>query len=374
MPTLTFHLEAPVAKTARVLQLAGLFDIPPADRSSRSWTVDVPAPNADWQVGLIVGPSGSGKSTLARAAFGDALIGGYEWPADKAVVDGFPADLSVKDVTAALSSVGFSSPPSWVRPFRCLSNGEQFRATLARALCDPRPLVVVDEFTSVVDRTVARIGSAAVAKTVRRQPGKRFVAVTCHDDVAEWLCPDWVIDMPNGTLTRRALRRPPIELEVRRVRAAAWDTFKHHHYLDASLHPSATCFAAFWQGRPVAFASAIHCPGRVCWWREHRTVCLPDYQGVGIGNALSDFVAGVMRCLGKPYRSTTAHPAIIRHRAKSPLWRMTRPPSLGGRHEPNKSGITLGRTRATERFTAGFEYVGPPRPDDARSLLKIQRV
>ena len=88
---------------------------------------------------------------------------------------------------------------------------------MARALCDPAPLVVIDEFTSVVDRTVAQIGSAAVAKAVRRTSGKQVVAVTCHYDVEEWLCPDWVVEMPNGNFARRSLRRPPIELEVARV-------------------------------------------------------------------------------------------------------------------------------------------------------------
>jgi transcriptional regulator with GAF, ATPase, and Fis domain len=58
------------------------------------------------------------------------------------------------------------------------------------------PLVAFDEFTSVVDRNVARIGSAAVAKAIRSgQIRCRFVAVTCHYDIIDWLAPDWIIDM-----------------------------------------------------------------------------------------------------------------------------------------------------------------------------------
>src|SRR5690606_28713055 len=108
---------------------------------------------------------------------------------DKSVVDAFPRGMSISDVTQLLSAVGFSSPPSWLRPFRCLSNGEQFRATLARTLAKPDKLVAVDEFTSVVGRDAARFGALAVAKTVRRQ-GRQFVAATCHDDVEAWLQPD----------------------------------------------------------------------------------------------------------------------------------------------------------------------------------------
>jgi ABC-type lipoprotein export system ATPase subunit len=368
--TVTFAVSVPVVKTARMLQVSGIFDLPLTERSEHTWSVNLPLDEEVWQIGLIVGPSGSGKSTLAREVFGDSLVAGYDWPVDESVVDGFPAELSIRDITSALSSVGFSTPPAWLRPFRCLSNGEQFRATLARALLDPRRLVVVDEFTSVVDRTVAQIGSAAVAKAVRHQPTRQFVAATCHADVEEWLCPDWVIEMPSGSFTRRLLRkRPAIELQIYRVNRSAWNRFKHHHYLNTVLNPAAVCFVAFWRSRPVAFASALPAPGRVTCWREHRTVCLPDFQGVGIGNALSEFVAGVMKATGKPYRSTTANPAMIRHRLRSPLWRMTRGPGTRiGWDGKAGTGVAkhLNQTRASNRLTVGFEYIGPKRVEDAR--------
>jgi ABC-type ATPase with predicted acetyltransferase domain len=47
---------------------------------------------------------------------------------------------------------------------------------------------VVDEFTSVVDRQVAQIGSHAVPKLVRREERKPMVA-TCHYDVLDSLQP-----------------------------------------------------------------------------------------------------------------------------------------------------------------------------------------
>ncbi len=64
------------------------------------------------------------------------------------------------------------------------------------------PIIAFDEFTSVVDRNVARIGSAAIAKGIRKhQILCRFVAVTCHYDILDWLTPDWVIDMADREFT-----------------------------------------------------------------------------------------------------------------------------------------------------------------------------
>jgi energy-coupling factor transporter ATP-binding protein EcfA2 len=355
-----------VERTPRVLQLEGLFEIPPTQRSEQTWEINLPLGDAPWQIGLIVGPSGSGKTTVARELFGQQMVAGYDWPEDRSLVDGFPAGLAIKEITALLSSVGFSSPPSWLRPFRVLSNGEQFRATMARALAEPSELIVVDEFTSVVDRQVAQIGSAAIAKAVRRGD-KQFIGVTCHYDVTDWLQPDWVLEMPLGKFTWRSLRgRPAIHLEIRRVHPDVWGLFKHHHYLDTSLHRIARCFVAFVAGNPAAFASVIHMPHpRASGWREHRTVCLPDFQGVGIGNALSEFVAGLFAATGKPYYSVTANPAMVRHRARSPLWQMHRRPSRSGR---NNKLVSLNRSAARNRFTAGFRYVGPARREEAEAF------
>ncbi len=373
---LTIRRTADVQKTARVIQLCGLFDVPPTERSESAWDISLPVEDEPWQIGLVVGSSGSGKTSLAREAwpaapFVSANVG-YDWPADKAVVDGFPAELSIKDVTGALSSVGFSSPPAWLRPFAHLSTGEQFRATVARVLVDPAPLVVIDEFTSVVDRTVAQIGSAAVAKAVRRIPGKQVVCVTCHYDVEEWLCPDWVVEMPGGTLMRRSLQRPPIPLTVARVDSAAWNLFKRHHYMSAEHHPGAKCFCAFLRNRPVAFCSVLHFPHATGgWWKEHRTVVLPDFQGVGIGNRLSEYVGSLFKATGKPYRDVTAHPGHVHHRAKSPLWKVTREMSRmrpQSRKTSLNRGVGTAKTVSSARLTMSFEYVGPARPEEARAF------
>ena len=62
----------------------------------------------------------------------------------------------------------------------------------------PDELFVFDEFTSVVDRNVAKVGSFAMQKAIRKT-NKKFIAVSCHDDIEDWLLPDWVFDTNSMT-------------------------------------------------------------------------------------------------------------------------------------------------------------------------------
>jgi GNAT superfamily N-acetyltransferase len=405
------RVNSPVIETPRVLQVRGLFELPASKTSGLEWDVDLPLAARPWHVGLVVGPSGCGKSTIARHLWPDAVARPAVWPEDASVLDGFPEALGIKDVTEILSSVGFSSPPAWLRPFHVLSTGQQFRVTLARLIAEAcpdlggrgscraentgscraentgscraentgscraentgsrraentgsagaspsqigTPPIVFDEYTSVVDRTVAQVGSAALEKVVRRR-GLQFVAVTCHEDVEAWLNPDWVYRPAEDAFQWRLLRRRPIvQLAVFRCKKSAWGLFAPHHYLSGALLSSATCFLATWNGEPTAFTAWVPFfgagpPKR----REHRTVTLPDFQGIGIGNVLSATIASMWRALGYKATSTTTHPAMIRARLRSPLWRMTRPPSLAGAGDVMR--------HASMRLTAGFEYVGPP--------------
>lgn len=356
-------VSTPIHESPRVLQVRGMFDLAEAKTSSVEWDVCLPLHEKPWHIGLIGGPSGCGKSTIARTLWpgSDAAPA---WRPDESVLDGFPEKSSIKDVTEVLSSVGFASPPAWLRPFHVLSTGQKFRVELARLIAEslaaqpPVGPIVVDEFTSVVDRTVAQIGSAALARTIRKKK-LQFIAVSCHEDVEAWLQPDWVYRPAEQRFSWRFLqRRPTITLGVVRCQASAWPIFAPHHYLSGELARSATCFLALWQAapgqaaQPVAFSAWLPFfgagpPAR----REHRTVTLPDYQGVGIGNALSALIASMWKALGYRAVSTTTHPAMIRARCASPLWQLRRAPALAGRGDKIRHAAT--------RLTAGFRYVGP---------------
>ena len=59
-----------IDRSPRVMQLEGMFDVPPAERDDLKWEVTLPIEEKDWNVGLIVGPSGCGKSTILRMIAG----------------------------------------------------------------------------------------------------------------------------------------------------------------------------------------------------------------------------------------------------------------------------------------------------------------
>lgn len=175
--------------------------------SGASWNQEfnIEIDDLDWGIGLIVGTSGSGKTSLGRQFFGeDKLHDLYKgWDNTKPIVDCILPNGDFNQTTAALSSVGLGDVPSWLRPFNALSNGQQFRAGLARLVSEAPDESVVDEFTSVIDRQIAKIGAMAFAKNWRKNKGKKVVLLSCHYDIVEWLQPDWVYDVNTKVLKKK---------------------------------------------------------------------------------------------------------------------------------------------------------------------------
>ena len=181
--------ENKVEETFRVKRVMEDFDVK-MEHSNERFTGEIDLPKK-WNIGLIVGGSGTGKSTIANELFGKDIINGFKWD-DKSVLDNMPKGIETKEIEKMFYAVGFGSVPSWLKPYKVLSNGEKMRVDLARALLE-KDFIVFDEFTSVVDRQVAKTGCIAINKAMKGTD-KKFIAVSCHRDIIEWLQPDWIYD------------------------------------------------------------------------------------------------------------------------------------------------------------------------------------
>lgn len=178
-----------VKKTFRVAKVMNDFDVK-LEHSNEHFEGHIELPEK-WNIGLICGGSGTGKSTIAKELFYDNIIDNFEWT-DESVLDNMNKDLTTEEIEKMFYSVGFGSVPSWLKSYKVLSNGEKMRVNLARALLE-KDFIVFDEFTSVVDRQVAKTACIAINKALKNT-NKKFIAISCHKDIIEWLQPDWLFD------------------------------------------------------------------------------------------------------------------------------------------------------------------------------------
>ena len=144
----------------------------------------------------LYGQNGSGKSTLLS----EFKKAGWHFPRKRydnslAVISNFKADP--KKGLDALNAVGLSSMPVVVRPRNVLSTGEGFRADMALNLEDN---VMIDEYTSVINREVAKSASNGIQKHIRRNGMKNVILCGCHSDIIPFVKPDILIDVETETV------------------------------------------------------------------------------------------------------------------------------------------------------------------------------
>ena len=360
MQTFDIIRQVKPKKTFRVASIMGTFDLQTENIIER-FKGEIKMPK-QWQIGLIVGNSGTGKTTIARELFKDAYITNFDYNAES-VLDDMPKDCSVEQIAKTFNSVGFSSPPSWLKPYSVLSNGEKMRCDLARAILSDNEMFVFDEFTSVVDRNVAKVGSFAMQKAIRKTD-KKFIAVGCHFDVEDWLLPDWVFD--TNTMTFREneeqkKNRPSIKFRIYETKDKSqyWKMFNRYHYLSHSHNNAARVYIATVDDNICGFCSVLHFPHPKVknMKRVHRLVILPDYQGIGIGNLLLNKVGEYVKEKGDRFRITTSSPNLMFSLKRNNDWfcnhigrniGKTKTGKINGRGKNNKSD-------SSNRITASFE-------------------
>jgi ABC-type transport system involved in cytochrome c biogenesis ATPase subunit len=337
---------------------------------------DLDIEGAPWQIGVIVGPSGSGKTSLGRAIWGADALWQPAWPSDAPIIDAITPAGSFDDATGALASVGLGSVPTWLRPHQVLSNGEQFRANLARLIAEAPPRAVLDEFSSVVDRQIAQIGAGAFAKAWRRTKGQA-VLLSCHYDVLDWLQPDWVYDTATGRFTRGCLwRRPRIDVDVWQTGWEHWPAFEPHHYLRLPKMIAATNYVATVDGQLVAHV-AVSTRAGLREARACRLVVMPEWQGAGVGLRFLDHVCERWRLgdnrYARPMLSLfhTSHPGLASALRRSPRWTQVSANLVGESKARSIASLAASAQRygyqsagsgwgGHFRAVQGFRYLGDP--------------
>jgi len=371
MKTVTVNLSCPRPQGYRAARVRSLFNVTAENGATFAAACELPTDEPGWRLGLIVGPSGSGKSSIGKAVWdGRAYHRGFRWSSGPVIDDVAPA-ADFDAVAGALSAVGLGTVPSWLRPYSALSTGEKFRAELARLLLSGRKRLVVDEFTSVVDRQVARIGAAAFAKAWRRRDRGQVILLSCHRDIIPWTCPDWILDTEDWSFQRGCLqRRPPIKIDVYQTNWRPWATFEKHHYLKLPHMIAATNYVALHQGEPVAHVAVATTTGlksaRMC-----RLVVMPEWQGAGVGLRFMNWVAGQWFKGNNRYRKRmttvfhTSHPGLAAALRRQPCWLYAGGRVLG--ENGLAAYITLSKSRGRParcrygghmRAVQGFRYIG----------------
>lgn len=187
MSTFNILRKSKLEESFRVNAIKNMFDLQISE-VNETFNGDITLSD-DWLIGVIYGASGTGKTTIANEIFGKPFVKNYR---SNSVIDDFSKSIEIKKITETLNSVGFSSVPSWLKPYSVLSTGEKMRVDLASAILETpgNDIIIFDEYTSVVNREVAKIMSIALAKTIRRM-NRKIILVSCHDDVLDYLEPDW---------------------------------------------------------------------------------------------------------------------------------------------------------------------------------------
>ena len=369
-------VETPIAETPRVAQIRGMFDLPAEKSSRRSWKAELPLAARPWlEVGLIVGPSGSGKTTIAASASsgvaGDVGVGLRHRRAagDRQALPSmrFPKRCRSRRSRRFSPRSASGRRRRGCDRFTCCRRASSFGSIWRCCWRRRRP---AGESSSTSSRASSigpspKSAAAALAKTgAKSRPavrgghvprGRRGLAAAglglsaCRGTLA--------MEVASAKAAHRSRHRSDEGIGVAALRTASLS--ERSARADGGLFPGDMARAA--GGVFVVAAVSSTCPVR----RRAASIApvtLPDCQGVGIGNALSDFVASLWTGLGYRATSTTTHPAMIRSRLASASWRMTRKPSFAAGHD--------GRFRhAVTRLTAGFRYVGPSLPPVVAKVL-----
>lgn len=365
--TLDVVLESPVSTSFRCQNAANSLDIDTAKKSVHHLHIENVRLPEEWNIGLVVGSSGSGKTTLVKHLFGDDVFRN-DIDEEKPIIDQFPTSYTYDECASMLNGIGLTSVPCWIRPYKTLSNGQQARGAAAYLMSKSVGITCIDEWTSVVDRTVAKAMSTCLNKFARKN-GKRIILCSCHYDIIEWLRPDWIIDCNSQEFQLPKSdsfffgEREKLVFDIRQIGTRSWRYFSKYHYLSDTLPGGRIyCYGLFHNGNQIGFqcfANYVpHRKGTKLILHSNRTVIHPDYVGLGLGlkfiNATAEHLLTQVDCriMGK-FSSVPIYKAMV----KDPHWVLRDVKRKMGieRAGGNQQRVSGFRDRGIKTYS--FEYI-----------------
>lgn len=361
------HLQCDVFNNFRCQVAANSLDIDVKKKSIHRLQIsNINIPN-EWNIGLIYGASGSGKTTLVKHLFGQNIfetILNDEEP----IINQMPQHLSYEECASLLNGIGLNSVPCWIRPVKTLSNGQRARAEAVLLMCQEKDIIFIDEWTSVVDRTIAKAMSICIHKFAKKH-NKKIVLLSCHLDILEWLNPDWMIDCNKQSFELPKSdsfffsKREQLEFEVKEIGRESWKYFSKYHYLSERLPGGQLyLYGLFYNNNQIGFQCFAnytpHRKGTKIIYHSNRTVIHPDYNGLGLGieliNKTSELLIKKISCrIMAKFSSTPVFKAMI----KQKKWKFLGENRLMGKMQQGTTMKRNGGYRESGCKTYHFEYI-----------------
>ena len=318
----------------------------------------------------IVADSGLGKTTILNE-----LVNNYNYNHLSSINNDDKLASLFKNKEEAidrLTMAGVSSVPVWFRSFNTISKGEQSRANIAMYLDSH---VIIDEFTSNLDRLTARSLAFCIHKYVNKKLLTNVILAGCQYDIIPWLNPSFIYDLNTKSFisTQNILSKwfgevnnesisfdiDDKKLILRQCDRDRWKHYSSYHYLTSQLLNMANCWEAFIRiektERAIGFIAVSPMPSGTIKHavREHRLVVIPSCQGIGIGLIISEIIAQHHLNKGFKYFTKTTHPRLGIYRDNNnDKWRPT-----SKNHKSSSSTSDKGLWKHTERICYSHEFV-----------------
>jgi GNAT superfamily N-acetyltransferase len=122
------------------------------------------------------------------------------------------------------------------------------------------------------------------------------------------------------------------------------------------LASTARCYCVVYQDRPIAFIAVVHVRMRARYYRVSRLVVLPDYQGIGVGKRLLNFIAELYTSQTKiPFYILTSNPQIIRGNLSN--WKIARFGHASQGRGDTRINNEIRSSLSRKRITVSMQYI-----------------